>query len=81
MFTASLKDALAKEKSYEQFSNTESEKEHQRQKQQKRKHPVTFDLIDANNEFDAVKSTGKIMFFFLYTFLDCLIYRKHEKDC
>lgn len=60
--TASLKDALARERFYEQFSNTESELEYLKRKDLKRKHPVSVDLIDANHLFDAVQAAGSIKF-------------------
>lgn len=53
--TASLKEALQKEKMLENFSNSESEKEYQRKKQLQRKHPINCDLIDANDLFDKIK--------------------------
>lgn len=61
MFTATLKEALAKEKTYEGFSNSESEREYLRRKEQNRKHPVVADLIDANRAFDKIQATREIM--------------------
>lgn len=54
---------LLRRRRHEQFSNSESEKEHLKKKELKRKHPVLFESIDVNSDFEKIDVQLAVIFF------------------